>query len=470
MPSSDTDSWTNLKQVSVGTCYAHTLTSRSSEGSRPDFSDCSDLECLQDSVTQKRRHGVYVHRPPVWVSGSSRTESQSTAFADCTMRHGPGEECSCDGESLREMLDALYKERGSSPWPIDHDQRLFCRMTAATVDTLADIDASVSDSADVPLLVDWEDDKQKRCNSSSINAYSRPDISASSDRPLPNLLPSERSRSYRQVKPGLCTRLKFQKDIRLEVEARWAIQEGSLVICIDPSYTFLDHERQSDEFEIVSGDVYVVCQIYADLWALCAKASFIPETELASCEAKTGDLMRLGFLPLCAVTLAANYSAFSRRCARHAGCKRYPGNGLPVMPPPRSHSLTASKQTFKGNRNHLELPGIVYDGFHNTSLSSDSDYIPLDSTLEHVLARVGSRRRRPTHFGGRFSLQKIWNDVKASGVWKCHQSKGVLSFSPRNRSSKVWVSEGRVRHYLAKRQRNTISASERRNFLIGRSS
>ncbi|KAE8383009.1 hypothetical protein BDV26DRAFT_304531 [Aspergillus bertholletiae] len=421
MFSSDTASWTDGKRISVSTRYADMSSSNSPEDLLEDFSDWSDSEHLQDSVTRKRRHGVYFHRPPVWVSSSAQTEGQVTAFASCKLCHRSCKECMCDNDSLRETLGALYKERGSNPWSTNCDLGLFCQVTASTADTLAGIGTSVPGAACVPLLVDWENDKPKWRNSTSITTSSWLDRPLSSDEPLSNIHPSECS--YRQVKPGLCTRLKFQKDIRLDTGERWALQEGSLVICIDPSYTLLDHERQSDEFEIASGDVYVICRIYADLWALCVKASFISPCEL-SCGV-TNYSVRLGFLPLCAVTLAANFSAFCRRCSWNARCdsseSRYPGNGRPVTPPSRSHSLTASKQIFKGSKHHLILPGISYDTFHNTSLSGDSDFIPLDSTLEQVLSRVGSQRRWPVRPRSRFSLHKIWNDVKASGIWKNDQ-------------------------------------------------
>lgn len=94
------------------------------------------------------------------------------------------------------------------------------------------------------------------------------------------------------------------------------------------------------------------------------------------------------------------------------------------------------------------LPGIAYDTFHNTSLSSDSDFIPLDSTLEQVLSRVGSQRRRPIRSRGRFSLHKIWNDVKASGIWKQYQIRGLLPYLPQSRSSGV---VGVVQNYLGKK-------------------
>jgi hypothetical protein len=171
------------------------------------------------------------------------------------------------------------------------------------------------------------------------------------------------------------------------------VQEGSLVIGLDPEYTSLsNHERRSDEFEVSSGDVYVVCSMYADLWALCVKVSFhIPPADDAS--------RRLAFLPLCSITLAPNYSAFAKRCNQ---CTRngvheqkYPGNGLSVTPPQRSHSLTASKQIFHGVHAQSLLPLIAQDVLQSLSLKHTSDdYVPLDSTLKPILSPLTSRRRR----------------------------------------------------------------------------
>ncbi|KAI2897428.1 hypothetical protein CBS76997_3460 [Aspergillus niger] len=109
--------------------------------------------------------------------------------------------------------------------------------------------------------------------------------------------------------------------------------------------------------------------------------------------------MRLAFLPLCAVTLAANFSAFNQRCITYARDKseepRYPGNGLPVMPPPRTSSLSDGKQISRGNRRHIAFPEVVYDAFDRISECSDVDFVPADSSLENVLSDLtdrGSRR------------------------------------------------------------------------------
>jgi hypothetical protein len=204
--------------------------------------------------------------------------------------------------------------------------------------------------------------------------------------------PSE-SDPFHQPKPAFCTRLHSCRDIRLDPEEQWVIQEGSLVIGLDPEYTSLsNHERRPDEFEVSSGDVYVVCSMYADLWALCVKVSFhIPPTDDAS--------RKLAFLPLCSITLAPNYSTFTQRCNQCARNslheQKYPGNGLPINPPQRSHSLTASKQIFHGVHAQILVPLVAQDVIQSLSLKHASDnYVPLDSTLKPILSPLTSRRHR----------------------------------------------------------------------------
>lgn len=231
-----------------------------------------------------------------------------------------------------------------------------------------------------------------------------------------------------QKKPVFCTRLHSYKDIRLGLGEQWAIEEGSLIIGVGSEYTLLQsYERRTDEFEVSGGDVYVVCSLYADLWALCAKVSSNPSPE-------GNDATRLAFLPLCAVTLAPNYSAFiqrSIRCAQYSEphAERYPGNGLPVMPPRRSHSLTASNQIFRGPDSQMSLPLTVRDIFRSLVLKhTDDDFVPLDSTLEPILSTLTSRRWR---FLSRVGRIRYSSKYRQSGR---HHMRRKYDYSP-NQSS-----------------------------------
>ncbi|PYI06550.1 hypothetical protein BO78DRAFT_368425 [Aspergillus sclerotiicarbonarius CBS 121057] len=367
----------------------------SSEESVYDFG-VSDSEYHQDSVTRKRRHAVYYHRPPVWCP-ARQTRSPSSVSGGCSSCCS-GEMCSDCTADDSQMQDDAYS------CIVD-----CCDTTAALASTVSGRETNTSQSdQDTVILV----------------------ISSAKPCPTRVLLQS----SLYQNGMGPAARLQYYKDIRLGLDEKWAIHEGSLVICVDPAYTLSDHgQPRSDEFELVSGDIFVVCRLYADLWALCANASSAPP-ERPFGETTAIEPMRLAFVPLCAVTLAANFSAFNQRCITYACCEtnepRYPGNGLPVMPPPRSYSLSDGKQIYRGNRRHIAFPEVVYDALNRVSLEgSEADYVLADSpSVENVFSSLTDRgSRRLQRIGKRMSLRKLWGDPKTSVFGN---TENRLSLSP----------------------------------------
>ena len=266
-----------------------------------------------------------------------------------------------------------------------------------------------------------------------------------------------RQDSFRQRKAGLCTRLQSYKDIRLEVGEGWAIQEGSLVVCIDPSYTSFEHQKEhlSDEFEFVTGDFFIVCRLYADLWALCVKISFDSPGKNDAGRPSSEAFAHLGFLPLCAVTVAANFSSFVRRCSMYSNDhhidESYPGNGLPVIPPERSHSLNASKQVFHGNQLDAEIPSLVYDACNTLSMEGiDMEFIPLDSTLQQLFSGIGGRRHRVHQLGKRMSLRSLWHRTRSSNSSNADRTSRSPSFRNLNSGSHSSQTAGQ---YQARRER-----------------
>ncbi|KAJ0419308.1 hypothetical protein BJY00DRAFT_165698 [Aspergillus carlsbadensis] len=322
-----------------------------------DDSSLASVDWLQDSVSKRRRHGMYFYRPPVWRYSSNQ-----------------------DGGSSPDMSEALNCSAEGSVKSLSCSSILFAdqqTLGEAAVDVAPYTTLDSDSDYDTPLLLEGEPGPSQL----ALQDCCRP--SETPSEPVP----------FHQPKPAFCTRLHSCRDIRLNPKEQWVIQEGSLVIGIDPEYTSLsNHERRSDEFEVSSGDVYVVCSMYADLWALCVKVSFhLPPVNDGS--------IRLAFLPLCSVTLAPNYSTFVQRCNQCARDglheRKYPGNGLPVNPPQRSNSLTASKQIFHGVHAQSLMPLIAQDVLQSLPLKHTSDdYVPLDSTLKPILSPLTSRRRR----------------------------------------------------------------------------
>ncbi|KAL1871792.1 hypothetical protein Plec18167_006942 [Paecilomyces lecythidis] len=261
---------------------------------------------------------------------------------------------------------------------------------------------------------------------------------------------AEVARTFSQIMSDDCSRLRSYRDIRLGPDESWVIREGSLVICLDHKYTDDSNfqARRPDQFEFVQGDMYVVCRIYGDLWALCAKVTLNSPVELSGKIRNTPkSFQSLGFLPLCAVTLAANFSSFMRRCAEYEkkssrggpqtpgngaeydkssrggpqtprngaeydkkssrGGLQTPSNGLAVTPPYRSHSMTASSEIFeKSLPKQLQLPSLVFElcGGGGSDSDEDGKEFKMGSVWK---ARSGQLERRMT-------LKKVWHRLTSS--------------------------------------------------------
>lgn len=457
----------------------------------------SSLGQSQESITKNRRHGMYFHRPPVWrLRPCPRNNPQAPAKArsipcmrwkgsscdasDCSDEPGltqklclPCPKCSRHAKLYTDCI--RYEE--SDPWARD----MSCETTAAAIGAQVDAEYSIygSNSED-PLLTDSLDSSSHLTLSKENSKYSymkeRSTASEASMKPpywqsvmKENLSDIPRP-CFRQTKPGLCTRLQLCKDVRLEIGERWAIQEGSLVVCVDPSYTLLDRrEGFLDEFELAGGDLYIVCHLYADLWALCIKVSF--DSRTGGDSPMAGDSMILGFLPLCAVTLAENFGAFIQRCFKYMSYppseRKHPGSGLAVIPPERSHSVNASKQIFQEDRTRFQLPMTLPGACSNLPLEdTQMDFVPLDSTLQQLFSKFGGWRERAHQLRSRvslYSLRRVRSSEQRSG-----SDSSVLS------SAKVIRAQLQMRGSDLPRFQDprilmeiSSSASQRRRWAIG---
>lgn len=119
-----------------------------------DFSDDTESDYIQDSLSKRRRHGVYFHRPPVWWTASP-SETVSPAFDDDVedpRLHGRYTSTSLNRDGA---FDIFEEPRSFSPqsW----EQHLSWKLAAASANALAD-PRSLSWESDqaIPLLVSGE--------------------------------------------------------------------------------------------------------------------------------------------------------------------------------------------------------------------------------------------------------------------------------------------------------------------------
>lgn len=200
---------------------------------------------------------------------------------------------------------------------------------------------------------------------------------------------------YYQRKVALCTRLQSYRDIRCPPGEQWAMREGSLVVGIQPSFVGVIPGRfekgKRGELDLRFGRIYVIVGIYADLWALCLDISL----DVSSDDPEEGPkCSKLGFLPLCAVTLPANLGGFLERCGGRFSDEDelepgYPWSGQVVVPPRRSHSLKALAEiTQPGYK--LRLQPATQELLKNFALLSGDgdDVVPYDAPVKALIAKM----------------------------------------------------------------------------------
>ncbi|KAJ5675608.1 hypothetical protein N7462_008505 [Penicillium macrosclerotiorum] len=206
----------------------------------------------------------------------------------------------------------------------------------------------------------------------------------------------------RQPAAKLCNRLVSYRDIRCKDTDSWAIEEGSVVIGIDPSLVRIRQDnRDADELRLRLGNFYVIGRMFSDMWAWCFEIAVdLP----GNYQMRANEGIQVGFVPLCAVTLAANFSSFLQRCQRNRNRSYsgslYPGNGLVVEPPQRDWSTVASRELSRVER--LNLPSavqfpkavkMIYETF--TSLDNPgTEYVPWDSSVQILLSQLSNDANR----------------------------------------------------------------------------
>ncbi|EPS30668.1 hypothetical protein PDE_05620 [Penicillium oxalicum 114-2] len=209
-----------------------------------------------------------------------------------------------------------------------------------------------------------------------------------------------------QRKPIHCDYIKSLRDIRAEPSSDvaphgWLIEEGSVVIGVGPSYVVSTGDDQPlDQLDLKEGKLYVVEQIFGDMWALCSEFSTSQPNRHGKVAGSPNRLAGLGFLPLCAVTLAANYGTFLERCReyRHSPDQSLltPANGGCVLPSVRVQSVDVSRemdywslrgrQAFKPKKAHAVCQKFRPIG------ENDDEWEPKDP-FNHFKRKVPSLRR-----------------------------------------------------------------------------
>lgn len=366
----------------------------------------------EDSIAMRRRHGEYFHRPPVWFPRpcSYATSSEAShsdegqpeiepvqntqqSYAICpSCSAGLDLHCSHQFSSYhKESFDSATNWYPSASTLVDDAEGSDMGIPSKPVTCVSLCPLNIQRS----VLTSSQSHEANTSQSPEQRMGNPIDIGLSRLYHITRRMPPEElieDNFFYQRKVALCTRLQFYRDIRCPSDEQWAMQEGSLVVGIQPAYVgVIPDPYDKDEFEIRFGRFYVIARMYADLWALCVDVSF----DMDNFDSQEGPAsLSIGFLPLCAVTLPANLSRFLQRCRSRfsEGYEiepLYPWNGQTVVPPKRSHSLKAMAEMFEPEYT-LQLQPMAEDIFKNFSSveGTTSDFVPLDSPLKELISKM----------------------------------------------------------------------------------
>ncbi|CEJ55455.1 hypothetical protein PMG11_01713 [Penicillium brasilianum] len=287
----------------------------------------------------------------------------------------PMDPCTLVGTSTTQSIDLIGQEANAGAFDHCPCGQNNCIIPRPQVTSTPAPDGSFEQKEEAPALENrpsGPDDCTLQCPPATTPKQKSTDLAISIPKDVPDDQKAERPsplgwyRTTLRNKPVDCDYLKSCQDIRAEPDddyARWgwSIQEGSLVIGINPAYVVpTEGVQPSDQLELKEGALYVVQQIYGDMWALCLEIS-TTKPHGGGIPGAPNEVVGLGFVPLCAVTLAANYSTFlerRREYRRNSGTVLLtPSNGARVMPPVRIQSLAVSReihwQITKGQNNFV---------------------------------------------------------------------------------------------------------------------
>ena len=409
-----------------------------------DFSDAlPSPQYTPDSITKRRRHGEYFHRPPVCFS-HSRSHSTylpvSPGSSPLALEENSVDQPCVVCPSCRAGLDVSFTRHNnlvSSPAIVkentryisDREPHVFGDVAPTSVRsrnvTVNELEKNLSKQVGLPQSADTthlavSEENENKCPDTTLCKQSMTELvspASRGDNIFAPLATCKMADAFHQPKAALCTMLQCYRDIRCANGQRWSIQQDSLVLGVNPALVHIEPDHQlPDMHELNPGKLYVVCRMYADMWALCVEVSIDIPSPLDLPVPNLG--VRLAFLPLCAVTLAANLAPFMERCRRYnsnPGTESlYPGNGQRVVAPARVESLNASLQLTRHAQGpsilRLSLSEMIQQAYTNFTLldKPEIEYVPLDSTLEKLFSGISKSAK---------DASVVWKNLAGNRLW-----------------------------------------------------
>lgn len=172
----------------------------------------------------------------------------------------------------------------------------------------------------------------------------------------------------------------------------YGIRSGSRVAFVGDTRFNANDDSHRDTFRLMPGSLFLVLQLYSDLWASCIKLALhnnVVPTSSTKCYPPQYDTMTypvsndvVGFLPLCSVTLDVNYVDYSARRGL-ASCPPDPAYGHPVRAPRRNESLAASNH-FATNAGGVLVPLKFLDQLTYCKMEAGENFKTITKEAKHL--------------------------------------------------------------------------------------
>ncbi|EEP77914.1 predicted protein [Uncinocarpus reesii 1704] len=391
-------------------------------------------ESLTGSLMEKRRQGVYFHRPPIWMLGPTGGDGAAPSYESDVNLYFPAEDSALATACSKQCSEVFSEEPSNSKLSTTRSSNLPASALDANSVPAFDYPAQsateivVKEPSEPRIIMGFTDESNislekfallplttlEQRTAMSFDKGSHPQAKLDPIRRYsPPMEQAELPRDNEQLAGKRY--LESCRDIRASGPGNgFAIRSGSRVICICDTLLDDDEKEKDDYSHLQFGDVYLVLRLYLDLWASCIKLDTAtpvyptaPINHLMSPVYSTTTWPTsneaIKFLPLCSVTIEANFSKYIRHHPIHGDglvAVSNPATGQLVIPPKRRESLEAAADVLN-NAGGVLIPLEYYSLTTYPTMDEDADYIAVNSKEnEEPVGHV--RECKPLHYGPGF--------------------------------------------------------------------
>lgn len=346
---------------------------------------------LADSVARKRRPGEHHYRPPVWggenpIGDDAGSSSESDALSPSTTMPATFSA----GVLLNTLTFMTPVTDNASTQNLVPPSTIPARQIGGSLTGTNDRQTSERGEERPTFVSTSTQTRQIGPLNQQGHQDATPNVHGGNGEEESNVQPQQDDSPVEPIEPPWNSDpwnkrryLELCRDIRAfpsQPGCGFGIQEGSRVICVGDTVLNNEDVTHGDTFDLVPGQLFLVLRMYSDLWASCIKIDL--DNPVLPTSPKRGHWPRsakttwpvsydkIKFLPLCSVTLDANYGPYVSRYKKITGTQG-PASGRLVKAPRRKESLAISEASTKGG---VLVPIEYFSQLQYSTMEADEHY------------------------------------------------------------------------------------------------